>query len=97
MVHGIRYISCQGPNVSVNVSDRLKCPPIQIFIYLMSLCNHRNSSLFSLSSLDLSYIIENFQSMHLGPSMNKNLIKEENEQLVKANKAINYSVLLLKK
>lgn len=34
--------------------------------------------------------------MHLRPSMNDNLIKEEHEQLIKVNEGINYSVLLLK-
>lgn len=29
--------------------------------------------------------------------MNNNLIKEENEQLIKVNETINYSILLLKK
>lgn len=63
----------------------------------MSFCNHRNAILFSLGSLNLSYTTENLQSMHLRPSMYNNLIKEENEQLIKVNETINYSVLLLKK
>lgn len=46
-------------------------------IFLMKFWSHRNLSLFSLSSLNLSYTTGNLQSMHLRPSMNNNLIKEE--------------------
>lgn len=63
----------------------------------MSFCNHINASLFSLGNLNLSYTTEYLQSMYLRPSMNNNLIKEENEQLIKVSESINYSVLLLKK
>lgn len=63
----------------------------------MNFCNCKNASLFSLGSLNLSYTTEYLQLMHLRTSMNNNLIKEENEQLIKVNETINCSVLLLKK
>lgn len=45
----------------------------------MSIGNHRNSSVFSLSSFNPSYTTKNFQLMHLRLCMNDNLINKENE------------------